>query len=96
MQAGTIDNKSRVRLATIDDLLFVHSAFPTDPPDAVFFGPDTYRFVRFVRSFLRDLTYPPHCASWILAAAAAPVDYTPPSLLGREVVLCSPISTARL
>jgi release factor glutamine methyltransferase len=41
--------RSRVRFATIDDLIFVHSAFPTRTPDAVFFGPDTYRFVRLIR-----------------------------------------------
>src|SRR6185437_3142713 len=50
--------KSRVRLATIDDLLFVHSAFPTDTPDAVFFGPDTYRFVRLVRGSLAGMMEP--------------------------------------
>jgi methylase of polypeptide subunit release factors len=53
--------KSKVRLSTIDDLIFVHSAFPTERPDAVFFGPDTYRFVRLVRGSLGDLTgTPPH------------------------------------
>jgi methylase of polypeptide subunit release factors len=41
--------KSKVRFATIDDLLFVHSAFPTTEPDSVFFGPDTYRFARLLR-----------------------------------------------
>jgi methylase of polypeptide subunit release factors len=41
--------KSKVRFASIDDLLFVHSAFPTTEPDSVFFGPDTYRFVRLLR-----------------------------------------------
>ena len=40
--------RSRVRVASLGDDLFVHSAFPTDDVDAVFFGPDTYRFVRFV------------------------------------------------
>jgi release factor glutamine methyltransferase len=37
---------SRVRIATLDDRFFLHSAYPTTAPDAVFFGPDTYRFVR--------------------------------------------------
>jgi methylase of polypeptide subunit release factors len=41
--------KSRVRFATIGELLFVHSGFPTAEQDAVFFGPDTYRFVRLLR-----------------------------------------------
>ena len=47
--------KSKVRFATIDDLLFVHSAFPTMEPDSVFFGPDTYRFVRHLRTALSDI-----------------------------------------
>jgi methylase of polypeptide subunit release factors len=37
--------RSRYRISTIDDRLFLHSAFPTEDADAVFFGPDTYRFV---------------------------------------------------
>lgn len=40
--------RSRVRVASLDSLLFLHSAFPTEARDAVFFGPDSYRFVRFV------------------------------------------------
>src|SRR6476469_11164569 len=41
--------KTKVRFATIDDLLFAHSGFPTVEQDSVFFGPDTYRFVRLLR-----------------------------------------------
>jgi methylase of polypeptide subunit release factors len=44
--------KSKVRFATIGDLIFVHSGFPTDQRDAVFFGPDTYRFVRAMKPAL--------------------------------------------
>jgi methylase of polypeptide subunit release factors len=40
---------SRLRVASIDDRLFLHSAYPTDRADAVFFGPDSYRFVRFLQ-----------------------------------------------
>jgi methylase of polypeptide subunit release factors len=36
--------RSRVRLSTLDDQLFVHSAYPTDDSNDVFFGPDTYRY----------------------------------------------------
>ncbi|MEU4625684.1 class I SAM-dependent methyltransferase [Actinoplanes sp. NPDC023801] len=35
--------RSRVRFSSYDGELFVHSAFPTDAADSVFFGPDTYR-----------------------------------------------------
>jgi methylase of polypeptide subunit release factors len=37
-----------VRVASLGPDLFLHSAFPTVEADAVFFGPDTYRFARFI------------------------------------------------
>jgi hypothetical protein len=46
--------KSKVRFATVDDLIFAHSGFPTAEPGAVLFGPDTYRFARLVRTALAD------------------------------------------
>ncbi len=47
--------RSRVRVSTLDDDLFAHSAFPTTQNDAVFFGPDSYRFVRFLQQTLPAL-----------------------------------------
>lgn len=44
--------RSGVRVARIHGQLFLHSPFPTDAEDAVFFGPDSYRFVDFVRAEL--------------------------------------------
>jgi SAM-dependent methyltransferase len=35
--------RSLVRVSSYDGELFVHSAYPPAEPDAVFFGPDTYR-----------------------------------------------------
>jgi precorrin-6B methylase 2 len=46
--------RSRLRVSRIEDLLFLHGAFPTDRPDSVFLGPDSHRFVRFVRAQLAD------------------------------------------
>lgn len=46
--------RSKVRVASLDGELFLHSAYPTDAADAVFFGPDTYRFAAFIRQH-RDL-----------------------------------------
>ena len=37
-----------VRISTVAKVPFVHSAFPTTSADSVFFGPDSYRFVRAV------------------------------------------------
>lgn len=48
--------RSGVRIASLESDLFVHSAFPTDDADSVFFGPDTYRFVRFVDRHISTLT----------------------------------------
>lgn len=44
--------RSTVRWARLDDHLCAHSAYPTRDEGAVFFGPDTYRFGRFIRGHL--------------------------------------------
>lgn len=44
--------RSRVRVSMVDGGLYLHSAFPTREHDAVFLGPDTYRFVRLLRQRL--------------------------------------------
>lgn len=44
--------KSKVRVSSLDGELFLHSAYPTAEEDAVFFGPDTYRYVDLIRSEL--------------------------------------------
>ena len=51
-EAGALQ-RSTVRVSALGDDLFVHSAYPTGAADAVFFGPDTYRFARFIREALR-------------------------------------------
>lgn len=45
---------SRVRYSTLDDCIFVHSSYPTVHEHSVFFGPDTYRFARFIRQTLKS------------------------------------------
>jgi len=49
---------SQIRWSSLGDQLFVHSRFPTSRADAVFFGPDTYRFARMVRQHLQHSTQP--------------------------------------
>ena len=44
--------RSRIRLSTLGDLLFLHSGYPTSKGDAVFFGPDTYRFATLIENIL--------------------------------------------
>ncbi|KPW09617.1 Uncharacterized protein ALO42_04287, partial [Pseudomonas syringae pv. atrofaciens] len=50
--------KSRVRFSSLDDLLLVHSAFPTADEDSVFFGPDTYRFAQSINRHLQGTSHP--------------------------------------
>ena len=50
--------QAAVRVSSLSGDLFVHSAFPTVQDDAVFFGPDTYRFARFIEQGLQELTQP--------------------------------------
>ncbi|HEY0203843.1 MAG TPA: class I SAM-dependent methyltransferase [Acetobacteraceae bacterium] len=44
-------HRSLVRLSTLDGELFLHSAYPTAAADAVFFGPDTYRFATAILAY---------------------------------------------
>ncbi len=39
---------STVRVSSLGELRFMHSAYPTTSPDSVFFGPDSYRFASFL------------------------------------------------
>ncbi len=52
-RAGALERRgdllaSRLRVSRVRGALFLHSAFPTTDRDAVFLGPDTYRFADFV------------------------------------------------
>ena len=44
--------RSKVRVSSLAGRLFLHSAYPTTDEDSVFFGPDTYRFARFLEAEL--------------------------------------------
>ena len=54
--------RSQIRLSTLQGLLFLHSAYPTVAADAVFFGPDTYRFARAIAAHLERRAPPVHRA----------------------------------
>ncbi|GAA5558208.1 release factor glutamine methyltransferase [Acinetobacter schindleri] len=49
---------SQVRVASLNNTLFIHSAFPTIEQDAVFFGPDTYRFAYHLKQYLTSRSDP--------------------------------------
>jgi methylase of polypeptide subunit release factors len=40
--------RSRFRISSLNDDLYLHSAYPTDAEDSVFFGPDSYRFADLI------------------------------------------------
>ncbi|MDB5712693.1 MAG: hypothetical protein JWO15_90 [Sphingomonadales bacterium] len=47
-----------IRVARLHDHVFLHSGFPTSDGDAVFFGPDSYRFADLIERELNDLRLP--------------------------------------
>lgn len=49
---------SQVQVASLNNALFIHSAFPTIEQDAVFFGPDTYRFAYHLKQYLASRSDP--------------------------------------
>jgi methylase of polypeptide subunit release factors len=40
--------RAKIRFSTLGNALFLHSGYPTDATDCVFFGPDTYRFAALI------------------------------------------------
>ena len=62
--------RSLVRVSSLSGRLFLHSAFPTEAEDSVFFGPDTYRFARFIEASAEYLDQPRHLVD--LGAGAGP------------------------
>lgn len=51
--------RSTVRVSSIGQQLYFHSAYPTGDAESVFLGPDTYRFVRAAGQVLDQLTANP-------------------------------------
>lgn len=60
--------KARYRVSSMGDQLLLHSAYPTGDRDAVFFGPDSYRFANFVRAELDS--FPPSNGAWLVDMGA--------------------------
>ncbi|MFQ6332247.1 methyltransferase [Methylophilus sp. 3sh_L] len=56
--------RSTIRVSSLPvgahpEILLAHSAYPTNDTEAVFFGPDTYRFIHAMRQALPRLARPP-------------------------------------
>ena len=82
-QAGILEQsaagwRSRVRFSSLAGQVYAHSGYPTAHRDSVFFGPDTYRFVRLVKETLIRRQWRPSrlidiccgCGAGALATAA--------------------------
>ena len=76
--------RSLVRVSSLSGRLFLHSAYPTEEEDSVFFGPDTYRFARFVEASAEDLDAPRHLVD--LGAGAGPGGISAAGLLEPDAV----------
>lgn len=50
--------RATVRWSTLDELLLVHSAYSSLASDAVFFGPDSYRFAQVIHDHLQRTATP--------------------------------------
>jgi methylase of polypeptide subunit release factors len=51
--------RANIRVSSLEPLLLLHSGFPTDAEDSVFFGPDTYRFAQAIRNQVSKISPPP-------------------------------------
>ncbi|KAB7624302.1 methyltransferase [Alkalilimnicola sp. S0819] len=51
--------RSRVRVSSLDGVCYLHSAWPTQDPRAVFFGPDSHRFAHWLSEWLAHCRVPP-------------------------------------
>ncbi|MDB5961129.1 MAG: SAM-dependent methyltransferase [Massilia sp.] len=65
--------KARLRAATLGQRIVFHSAYPTEQEDAVFFGPDTYRFVAAIERTLPALPLPARVIDIGCGAGAAAI-----------------------
>jgi methylase of polypeptide subunit release factors len=69
LEEGEDGARSLVRLSSLGGDLFLHSAFPTESRDSVFFGPDTYKFVDAIRAHLATRRTPVARAADLCAGA---------------------------
>ena len=100
-QAGMIEQpgpgllKSRLRVSSLGDQMFLHSAYPTNTDDAVFFGPDSYRFADLITHELeRDPLVPSAVIADIGAGAGVGGLVAARASEPARVILCDPNAQA--
>lgn len=85
--------RSAVRVSTVAGHLFAHSAFPPNGADAVFLGPDSYRFARLIAEVARE---GPHPTILDLGAGAGVGALTAASFHPKARVIASDINPTAL
>ncbi len=86
--------RSKVRVSSLEGRLFLHSAYPTTDEDAVFFGPDTYRFARFLTAELAGMDSCRHLVD--LGAGAGPGGITAAGVVEPETLTLVDVNPAAL
>ena len=86
--------KSRLRVSSLGGRLFLHSAYPTTDENAVFFGPDTYRFARFLEAELREVESCRHLVD--LGAGSGPGGITAAGLIEPERLTLGDVNSQAL
>lgn len=79
--------KAQLRAASVGEHIVFHSAYPTEQADAVFFGPDTYRFIQAIERGLAALqSQPPRRVIEIGCGAGAAAIVLAAALPQAEVI----------
>ena len=86
--------RSTVRVSRLRGLLFLHSAYPTDAADAVFLGPDSYRFADFIAAELAGREWVGRLAD--VGGGAGVGAITAAARRGRAQVLLTDVNPAAL
>jgi methylase of polypeptide subunit release factors len=86
--------KAEVRVSRVRGLLFAHSAYPTHAEDAVFLGPDSYRFADFVAAELAGRSWVGRLAD--VGGGAGVGALTAAASRGRTQVLLSDLNPKAL
>jgi hypothetical protein len=82
--------KSQVRVSRLRGLLFAHSAYPTTAQDAVFLGPDSYRFADFLTAELAGRSWAGRVAD--VGGGAGVGAITVAATRGRSQVILSDVN----